>query len=455
MGVIRIPEQIHAEVDEHLLTRPGEHFAFLRARTTTSCGAPIFLVHAVTLVPDEQVSVGKQGWEIDADLLLEIVNEAIRSGDTLIEAHNHRGTIPRPSRLDREQYAEFVPYILDSLSGRPYAATVWGDSTVYGEYFLPGGSSRPLRSITSIGTRFRQLVSRDDDGAATESRYARQLPWFTPAGQLQLARLRIALIGAGGTGSHAALQLPYLGARDYLIVDPDAIDDTSGNRTVTASPADIDTPKAIAARRTIRTIAPEAIVDILVAELRDPDALDALKGVDVILGCVDNDGARLILNEIAVAYAIPYFDLAVGIDANDGTINEAGGRVAVVTPDGPCLLCMDEIDRIEARYFLSTPEQQAEQRRRGYITGMDIPAPSVVSVNGLITSTALNELAIYLSGARPLNAHTTIDLLGGGQTIPAQWTTPLRVEANPGCFTCTLAGRGDDASVERYALRAC
>jgi hypothetical protein len=113
---------------------------------------------------------------------------------------------------------------------------------------------------------------------------------------------------------------------------------------------------------------------------------------------------------------------------------------------------MDEIDRIEARYFLSTPEQQAEQRRRGYVTGLDVPAPSVVSLNGTLASLAINELAFYISGARPVNPLTELDLLGLGRALPAQWVVPQRVERNPGCVTCTHAGRGDTAGVSRYAI---
>jgi molybdopterin/thiamine biosynthesis adenylyltransferase len=452
MAVIRLPADVHRELHEHLFTRQGEHFAFLRARTAQTATGPLFLVHGVTLVPDDKVTIGDDGWEIDPDFLLAVVNDAIRQNDALIEAHNHGGSMPRSSGVDREQYADFVPYILDSLSGRPYAATVWSESTAYGEFFLPQGGKGTIRSITAVGDHLRQLVSRDDDHAQPDRRYDRQLPWFTPAGQQQLARLRFAIIGAGGTGSHVALQLPYLGARDLLVVDPDLIDDTSGNRTITATPADLDTPKAIAARRTIKAIAPTANVDALVADLRHPHALDALKGADVLIGCVDNDGARLVLNELAVAYAVPYFDLASGIDAENGSITQAGGRLAVALPGGPCLLCMDEIDRTEARYFLSTPEEQAEQVRRGYIQGVDISDPSVVSINGAVASLALNELAVYLSGARLVSHLTWIDLLGSGQPIPAQWTTPLRIEKRPGCFTCTLRDCGDEANIERYAL---
>ncbi len=451
MAVIRLPEHIHADVHQHLFGTPGEHFAFMHARTTTSTGTPVFLAHAVTLVPDDKVTITKHGYEIDPDYLLDLVNNAIRSGDALIEAHNHKGTKPRPSTLDRDALAEFVPYIVDSL-GRPYAATIWTETTIYGEYHQPDGTTGRIRSITATGSRLQQLVSRDDDGAHPPAYASRQLPWFTAAGQQQLGRLRIAIVGAGGTGSHTIMQLTYLGVRDLAIIDRDDLDETSLNRVVTATPADIGTNKTILGRRAARSIAPDCHVDALPYDLRDPRSLDALKGADVIFGCVDNDGARLILNELAVAYAIPYFDLGVGINAPDGILDEIGGRLAAILPGGPCLACMDEIDRAEARYHLSTPAQQEHARKRGYITGMDVPAPAVVSLNGAIASIAVNELALYLTGARPISPLTQLDLLGTGHPIPSQWLTPTRVESNPGCLTCSHAGLGDAVSLERYTL---
>jgi molybdopterin-synthase adenylyltransferase len=450
MAVIRLTQEQYEDVHDHLLIWRGEHFVFLHARTTTSGGTPIFLVHDITLVPDGKVTRGEFGWEIDPDYLLELVNAAVRSGDTLIEAHNHGGTKPRPSPTDHGGYAEFVPYILDSLPGRPYATTIWTRDTVYGQYHQPDGTSGPIRSITAAGSRLRQLISRDDDGAAPPASTSRQLPWFTPAGQQQLGRLRIAVVGAGGTGSHTITQLAYLGAHDLLIIDNDALDPTSLNRVITATPADIHTNKAILGRRTAKSIAPDCQTEALPLDLRHPRSLDALKGVDVIFGCVDNDGARLILNELAVAYTIPYFDLGVGIHVADGVLDEIGGRLAAVVPGGPCLSCMGEIDRTEARYYLLSPAEQKHARDNGYITGMDIPAPSVVSLNGTIASTAINEFALYLTGARPISPLTELDLLGTGRH-PAQWLTPRQVEQNPGCLTCSLAGHGDEIDLNRYA----
>lgn len=66
-------------------------------------------------------------------------------------------------------------------------------------------------------------------------------------------------------------------------------------------------------------------------------AIDALRAVDLIFGCVDNDGARLVLNELSIAVNIPYLDLAVQIDASDGIVTTAAGRGTVAQLGGPLL----------------------------------------------------------------------------------------------------------------------
>lgn len=451
MAVIRIPERIWARVCAHLLAQRGEHFAFLQARWCMSGGKPVLMVRDVIIVPDERVTFSRTGWELDSEAILDVINAAVRSGDALIEIHNHGGSRPRFSPTDRDGLREFPAYVLDSLPGRPYGATVWGDATVYGEYFLPDGRSGPIDSIAVVGRQLRQIVSRDDDDVVLDSTFDRQVPWFTAHGKRQLGRLKVAIVGAGGTGSQMAQNLVYLGIRDFVLIDHDRADQRNMNRLVTATAADVETPKGILARRLIKSVAPHARTVVIDDRLQSVAALDAIKGVDVVLGCVDNDGARLILNELSVAYGIPYFDLAVGIDAEGGNVSSAGGRVAVVLPGGPCLQCMGEIDVDEARYFLNSNEEQARAREHGDVRGFDVPSPSVVSVNALIAAVAANELAIFISGLRPVNVYTEFDLLGVGRPVKSQWTMPSRWSSDPGCVQCMLAGVGDAARLERYA----
>src|SRR5437879_6415612 len=200
MGVVRIPEHVFLSVQKHLLSTPGEHFAFMLARFAWSQREPVFMVRDAILIPDRQAKVSRGGWELSTDAVLSVVNAAIRSGDALLEAHNHGGGTPRFSPTDREGLEEFSTYVLGSVPGRPYGATVWGDQLVYGEFFAPDGRRGSLRSVLVIGGSLQQLISRDDDGRRPDIAFDRQLPWFTPEGQRALRRLRVGVVGAGGTG---------------------------------------------------------------------------------------------------------------------------------------------------------------------------------------------------------------------------------------------------------------
>lgn len=450
MGVIRIPEPLFQVVQDHLFSRKGEHFAFFLANWSYSQGKPIFLVEDVILVPDDQVEGTLDHMEVSADGYLLAVNDAVTSGRCLIEMHNHFGPKPRFSYTDRDGLEEFVPYVMNSLPGRPYASMVWSNDTVYGEFFLPDGNSGEIQSITVFGDRFQQVVSKENDLEMSKPCFQRQLPWFTEIGQKEIARIKVGVVGLGGTGSHVVQQLAYTGIRQFLLIDHDYTEETNMNRLVTAAGRQIGLPKVNLAGQTIQKIAPDADVMTFERKLQDEAVLDALRGVDVLFGCVDNDGARLILDELALAYSIPYFDVGTGINAAEGTVSAAGGYLCVVLPGGPCLLCMQQIDLDEARYFLSTPDEQIFQRERGYIQGIDVPAPAVVSLNGLITSGAINEFLVYISGIRRVSPLTMYDMLGVGRA-PSQWMTPIELTHLQGCVHCGLAGVGDAANIGRYA----
>ena len=450
MGVIRFRENVWGSARRHLLDRGPERFAFFFATWSTSEGQPVFLVHEAELVPEERVSRGRAGYEVDPEVLIECVNRAVRGGFALIEAHSHGGVLPRFSGyVDRPGLAETSAYVLESLPGRPYAALVVGDDRVYGEYWLADGRSGMIRSATVTGQRIRQIISRDDDLEPAATRFDRQRPWFLPSVQQDLGRLRIAVLGNGGTGSHALLQLVFMGGRDFVLVDPDAADDTSMNRLVTASAADIETDKTVLGRRLIRAVAPDANVRVITESMLAPRALDAVRGCDVIFACLDDDGPRLVSAELALAYDIPLFDLGVGIEPDeDGTIGEAGGRIAIFLPGGPCLHCMGLIDAAEAGRYLKPAEQRQMDRARGYVSG--VRAPAVVSLNGAVASIGVNEFAFAISGLREVHPYLEIDLLGTGRAIASQWLTPVRVRRDENCVLCEKARCGDTADIGRH-----
>jgi hypothetical protein len=101
-------------------------------------------------------------------------------------------------------------------------------------------------------------------------------------------RLRIAVIGAGGTGSIECQQLAHLGAVWITVIDPDLVEETNLNRLVGSIPSDVGRPKVEVAARMIRTINPQATVIPLRADIVDEDVAKLIATFDFVLLCTDS-----------------------------------------------------------------------------------------------------------------------------------------------------------------------
>jgi molybdopterin-synthase adenylyltransferase len=70
------------------------------------------------------------------------------------------------------------------------------------------------------------------------ARFDRNMRFFGEEGQNRLRNTTVALVGAGGLGSHVIQQLCMLGVGTLSIIDADVVDDTSRNRLIGAEPSD-------------------------------------------------------------------------------------------------------------------------------------------------------------------------------------------------------------------------
>ena len=423
------------QIEQHFADAKGERFAFVLTNTISNDTAgPVLEVVEVVLVDDRDIDHDPSGWYLADRALDPIHNHAASVGHGLVEFHNHHLGPPGFSDTDENALAPMVNYALDLLGGTPYGAAVWAHGVVHADWWRPdgrGGVERNrFRTVTVLGDHLRVLNARP----VTDKRFARQLPLLGPDAQAAIAAMRVAVVGAGGTGSQVALNLTYLGFRDVLVLDDDLVDMTNLNRMVTADHADIGSPKTVVARRRMRAVDPLIQVRALPGLTVIGDHAE-LHDVDLIIGCVDHDGPRHRLNQIAVATRTPYIDIATGVD-DTGERATLGGRVVLVVPDGPCLTCLDELDSAEITRWTKPAAQQALDRLHGY--GTNSANPSVIYLNGLAVNAAFAELAAWLSGARPPARWLDIDLLGnptrpGSQIAPRQVTGP-----DPGCIDCAV-----------------
>jgi hypothetical protein len=269
-------------------------------------------------------------------------------------------------------------------------------------------------------------------------RFDRNERFFGAEGQARIEATRIAIVGTGGLGSFVVAEAAYLGIASFALIDKDVVTPSSLNRLMGSLPEDAEqaTPKVLVAERVIRAINPDATVDAVAAWLDDSAAREALSSADVLIGCLDDDFARLQLTEIASRARKPLVDLASEI--LDGA-SVYGGRVVFAQPGRRCLWCLDELDRNELMLRGLAPEQRVARDRTYGIakSSLEERGASVVSINGVVASLAVTELMVYLTGLRAPAITLTYRADSGAVMVRRdEPTTPCpycgRDEAEPG-----------------------
>ena len=370
-----------------------------------------------------------------------------RRGHGLVEVHTHPGSssLVSFSAFDREQLPRFARYVRNKL-GRPvFGALVLGESGYEGMAISnDGDESLTLRLVgesSVLPTWIRPGATED-----IPHRFDRQTRALGPLGQSRLARMRVAVVGLGGTGSVVAEQLAHLGIAEVVLVDDDRVESTNLPRLAGATWWDplFGRRKTANARRLFRRVNRRARITTLDI-LRSSRALDALTDVDLIVGCVDNDGARLVLCELAAAHLVPYLDIGVGIEVTDAGAGSIGGRIAFYLPGGPCLACADELDFGEAAEDLESESLKRVRIDRGYARDRQVE-PALMPLNSTLASLAMMELLAFATGVRRVVPFNRYDAL-------ANRIVTQRVVRNDDCPVCgPAAGMGDRQRVSRYIL---
>jgi ThiF family protein len=270
--------------------------------------------------------------------------------------------------------------------------------------------------------------------------------FFGKEGQEKIASTHVALVGVGGLGTHVAQQLALLGVGELGLIDSEELDATNLNRYVGARYDDPipGTPKVDIGERLIKSISPDIQVTKVFDSLVSQKAYDEIAKSACVFGCLDSEGARLILNEICAAYNKRYIDLASDITPDDTL--KYGGRVFVEWDGVGCLVCCDEIDIVEAQLDLAGPEGK---RTRAAIYGLDPTlldrvGPSVVSINGVVASLGVTEFMVAVTGTRA--PKRLLYYYGHTGKVVLSMTDPLG-----DCYYCGhIRTNGDTSGITQY-----
>ncbi len=287
--------------------------------------------------------------------------------------------------------------------------------------------------------------------------FVRQALAFGPAVNAKLRALRVGVVGCGGTGSATAMLLARLGIGQLVLFDDDIVEASNLNRLHGARRSDAD-----AMRSKVEVVAREIAemsIGVRAVPLRgwinDPAARDALKACDVICGCTDDHNGLLLLNRLAYFYLIPIIDMGLAIDpAPDGNgLRDLSGRVTVLTPGAPCLLCRGIVDPITAQdedLRRRQPEEYERRKREAYVRGGGNPAPAVVTFTTATACMAVDELLQALTGFRGPDGW----VWQRSRRFDLMQDRRPGADQDPSCPICMETGYWGRADVEPFLDRA-
>jgi len=279
-----------------------------------------------------------------------------------------------------------------------------------------------------------------------ESRFDRNVRFFGTEGQNRIGTRSLAIIGIGGLGTHVVQQAALLGFSEFWLIDPEVLSLTNLNRYVGVNASDVGTAKVVLGARIIHNVNPAATVVQVHDRLQSRAAFEAIRQADVVVGCLDTDGARLVCAEVAAAAGKPYIDLASDILAEEST--RFGGRMVFSFLGAGCIVCRGLIDLEEARFELDANAAATHEAIYGVPRAAlaDHVGPAVVSINGVVASLGVTELMLEVTGVRRANAVMTYrgEL---GKVLLSSDTPPTD------CYYCSgIFNRWEEANVEKYLM---
>jgi molybdopterin/thiamine biosynthesis adenylyltransferase/rhodanese-related sulfurtransferase len=180
-------------------------------------------------------------------------------------------------------------------------------------------------------TSDRALPALDADEVI---RYGRHItvPLVGVGGQRRLKASRVLVVGAGGLGSPAALFLAAAGIGTLGLVDFDVVDVTNLHRQLLHGTADVGRPKLESAADRLQDVNPHVHLERYDTRLTAANAMEIMRGYDLVLDGTDNFATRYLVNDACVLLGIPNVY---------GSIFRFEGQASLfATRDGPCYRCL-------------------------------------------------------------------------------------------------------------------
>ncbi|WP_103064375.1 molybdopterin-synthase adenylyltransferase MoeB [Actinomyces qiguomingii] len=243
--------------------------------------------------------------------------------------------------------------------------------------------------------------------AAERMRYSRNalVPEVGGRGQQRIRAARILVVGAGALGSPAVLYLAAAGVGTLGIIDDDDVAVSNLQRQVLHTTAAAGRAKVDSARQAVSALNPDVEIVTHREALTSANAMELLRGWDVVIDGTDNFPTRYLLGDACVLLGIPLVH---------GAVLRFNGQVTVFDARrGPCYRCVHP----------SPPDAGA------------VPSCAEAGVLGVLpgiigSMQAAEALKLVIGGARPLIGRMLLVNVWEGSV------RELSIGKNPDCPVC-------------------
>lgn len=295
----------------------------------------------------------------------------------------------------------------------------------------PGLPTYPLRRRIVPFEAARALKARHPREQRRRERWSRTIGALGLPTWRRLSDLTFGIVGCGRLGSLLAADLVRSGARRLVLADPDRVERHNLGEMDLVGEPDIDRPKADALADQLRAIT-ECEVEAVAMRVDQRRAFLALREVDLLVSCSDDDTARWVTAAMASAYLRPLLDVGTGV-FNTSTGRRLGLDVRLVLPDR-CLNCAGGAAAAPPVRTVSGSEAAETDEWRRQRAG------SLRSLNQVAAGLGQRLIEDLLAGRIRHDVFVTLEFDEHG--LPA--LRRRHVPRLASCPICQLSGIGDD-----------
>lgn len=310
------------------------------------------------------------------------------AGIVAIHTHPLARTSVAFSFYDDAQEPQLVANLQDIEPGTKLLSLVLGAQVQRGRLWITPDIALPLDEAVTVGEALTFHPLNGEPAAAPPSAAAafdRGLALTEASALARLSKLRIAVVGASGTGSIVAELLLRAGAQQLVLIDEDKVGDVNLNRILHSRAADAaaNAFKVDVLKRRLEAAGLGCRVTAIRANVLTSEGLAELRDADVVFGCVDNQALpRLALSHYAYQYLRPVIDVGSEIGTDEhGNVVSLDARVSYVAPGRACLRCQGLVDPKRLSLETLTSDERQRVRHQGYAEHLYLAQPAVMDLN--------------------------------------------------------------------------